>query len=195
MMNYFFEKMKKIFMILFAGLLVPAGLSAQKVYLDGTKVILDLTKEAGMPAGAITATPKTWLDAPVNSNRVPIRNNTENGEINRTVFQKLEIAASDHPVGKTDWAMAFNTCKGLGDGWRLPTQREVMLIWIFREALEDIFNYLDPKGSNFLDDYYWSATEYSTVSSWNITFAYGSTNQIYSTKVDPCAVRCVREVN
>jgi hypothetical protein len=203
--------MKKIFVILLAGLLVPAGMQAQKVYEENGKVILDLTKEAGMPEGAITATSKTDLynNATPNPNGGPITNNIESGTnaINNTVFQKLEIAPHNvnaamgtmgaTPVYTADWVAAFNACKNSthnGDNdWRLPTQRELILIWIFKEALEDIFSNLNPIGSVFSSANYWSATESNASSSWYVTVGSGFT--YYNSKTtDTYRVRCVREV-
>jgi hypothetical protein len=190
--------MKKIVMILFAGLLVPAGLSAQEVYKDASnRVILDLTAAAGMPAGAITNTPKTWTGSPSN-NSGPLTDNGHDGDINAMVFQKLETAPSD--LGTMNWAAAFDGCRTLsynGGGWRLPTQRELYLIWIFREALESIFeNDLSPKGSAFLFANYWCATEANHSFAWEMSF-YNIDTPISSDdiqKTNQIQARCVREV-
>jgi hypothetical protein len=201
-MNYFLEKMKKIFVILFAGLLFPAGLQAQKVYKDGTKVILDLTVAAGMPASAVTTDSKTAQYAganPVNA-VIHITNNLEREIINATVFQKLEIALSDLKNGSTEtfnWATAFTTCRSLSHNgssdWRLPTQRELMLIWIFRPALESVLGSITG-GSNFTNDsYYWGATESGASNASNMIISSGYIYHI--SKENLYRARCVREVN
>jgi hypothetical protein len=215
MMNYFFENMKKIVMILFVGLLASAGLQAQKVYKDASnRVILDLTE--GMPAGAITAVSKTTQYdnlTPTNSGGTLPNNlhNSPNNDpvINTAVFQKLEIAPHDvngvvdergtigiNSTYTTNWATAFKACiKSTHDSgnWRLPTQRELMLIWIFKPALEDIFSDEDINGSAFDTSYYWSATEYpGGANSWSVNFSNGA--MYNNPKENLYRVRCVREV-
>jgi hypothetical protein len=187
--------MKKIFMVLFAGLLVSAGLQAQKVYKDASnRVILDLTKEAGMPEGAITNEPKSWAGrgTPINIGNT-LTGNLETGDINEKVFEKLEIAPSN--LGLMFWAEAFTGCIELvsnGGGWRLPTQRELILIWIFKDALNDIFSDGDINRPPFANGY-WSATEANNLDAWSMIFEYGSVIISYP-KSDERAVRCVREV-
>jgi hypothetical protein len=182
--------MKKICIILFAGLLVSAGLQAQEMYIEGGKVILDMTVATGMPADAITNAAKTW-GTPSNTTG-PLTNNTETGTINEKVFQKLEIALTD--LGTTDWVAALNGCRAPsynGGGWRLPTQRELMMIWIFSDALKDV---LPAVGGTFLSsaDYYWSATERSDLVAWVVDFAGYTT--VNSSKKNLYRVRCVREI-
>jgi hypothetical protein len=81
---------------------------------------------------------------------------------NRKVFKKLRVAVSDASTANVTWAAAAAQCAsysetGATSGWRLPTQRELMAIWIVQDGIKDkyaSFNYL---GNN----YYWSATESS----------------------------------
>jgi hypothetical protein len=220
--------MKKRVMILFAGLLVSAGLQAQRVYIEtdgqGNKkrVILDLTE--GMPAGAITSDSKTVMfnnliaqhGAPSSTSAIWRSENQEGGydetrgEINATVFQKFEIAplnvnAATGTMGATptytaDWAAAFNACKNSthnGDNdWRLPTQRELQMMWIFKEALDTAFSKLSPSGTGnaLLSADYRSATEYNASYAWNVNFGNGYTDYAYKTGSTSYRVRCVREV-
>ncbi len=87
--------MNRIIIILaFVGLLTPAKLNAQKVYLEGTKVVLDLTASTGMPAGAVTSVKKTWPTTGSNT-AGPIANNVVSQTINATVYQKIEVAPYD----------------------------------------------------------------------------------------------------
>jgi hypothetical protein len=181
--------MKKICIILFAGLLVSAGLQAQEVYIEDGKVILDMTVETGMPAGAITAIPKTWTGNPSN-NGDPLSNNTHSGTINEKVFQKLEIAPSD--LGTMTWTAAMTGCKNEGEGWRLPTQRELMMMWIFNDALNDVLEAVEVGGNALSANPYRSATEIDASYVWSVSFGIGATtNQL---KATPYRVRCVREV-
>ena len=204
------------FTALLAGLIVaPAGLSAQEVYkeanasaLGGYRVILDLTVKAGMPAGAVTGTKKytdistasnsTWLINPTDNSTWLI--NSENGSINATMYEKLEIAPGDLNNDATfgagtamDWANAYNRCKNStydGGGWRLPTQRELMMMWIFRLALNGAFNEIG--GLVFVSNYYWSATENYTHHAWCVHFDVGGTYTNGKTRNNQ--VRCVREL-
>lgn len=58
----------------------------------------------------------------------------------------LMIAEYDFPE-KMDWEDAIQVCKDLGEGWRLPTKQEILLIYQNREEI-----------SYYPDDYYWTAT-------------------------------------
>lgn len=171
---------------LLAGFLISAGLHAQKVYKDNNgRVILDLTVEAGMPAGAITTSVKTWTSTPSN-NGGPMPNNNDKGTINATVYQKLEIATQDTP-GTMSWSTAFNECKWLSGNWRLPTLRELMLIYIFKPALESFAGF-----GVFSETTYWSATEINHLEAWYVSFANGITYP--HLKTNSYHARCVREV-
>ena len=181
---------RKLFIILLAGLMVaPAGLMAQKVYnaTGGgyTRLLLDMTD---MPAGAITATSK-GSGATLASVAA-----------NETVFQRLEIAKQDMAgtnaapalaATGTDmtWADANTRCEGLTyngrDNWRLPTQRELMMMWIFRTAINTL------SGTSFYSSYYWSATESNVNDAWYVYFAGGDTYG--NVKATSYRVRCVSE--
>jgi hypothetical protein len=198
--------MKKIVVIVFAGLLVSAGLQAQKVYIEkdgqGNKkrVILDMTKTAGMPAGAITDESKTAIydNITVSNTSLTViaeHNNDTHGDINHRVFQKLEIALTD--LGEMNWVAAFNGCRASSyndGGWRLPTQRELVMMWIFKEALDAAF--LDPSGTGatLSSAVYRSATEGDALSAWAVDLGNGDTEGSNS-KATPSLVRCVREIN
>jgi tyrosyl-tRNA synthetase len=54
-------------------------------------------------------------------------------------------------VGEYTWDEAVDACKKLGDGWRLPTQEELHLMWRNNENI-----------GNFVADYYWSSSESNT---------------------------------
>jgi hypothetical protein len=209
--------MKKIVMIVFAGLLVSAGLHAQKVCIENGKVILDLREAAGMPTDVVTNVSKTArfkeLMNPVLGVGAPLEevlwhiDNQESssvkGEINATVFEKLEVAPKDMNkagvIGGTapmtmDWPTAFNGCINStydNGGWRLPTQRELQMIWIFNDALTIALPAVS--GAALLSVGYRSATEFTASSAWYVDFGIGNTNHL-NDKTFPYLVRCVREV-
>jgi len=58
----------------------------------------------------------------------------------------FEVYPND--LGQMTWDNAMNACDGLGDGWRLPTRLELLLMHINQDGL-----------GGFADSYYWSSTE------------------------------------
>lgn len=196
--------MKRLILtVMFAGLLAPAGLMAQKTYIDGTSVILDLSESAGMPAGAVTTAGKYSSFTP--SATVLGTDNDANGSINATVYYKLEVAPHDltgdgtigSAGGAFTWVNAFNYCKNVNynstTGWRLPTQRELQIMYIFMPALNNLFGDSAVGGTAFSSATYWSSTEHSNATySWYVFFSTGATNTYV--KTNSYRVRCVREI-
>ena len=193
-----------LFTLLIAALMAPAGLMAQRLYKDGSgRIILDMTVAAGMPADAVTNVAKydaTYMSGKTPANSSTLADNTHTGSINATVYEKLEIAPQDMAgsdgspalaaTGTTmRWVSAFNRCRNLpydGGGWRLPTQRELQMMWIFKQGIENF-------GSVFNStNYYWCATEAISVDAWYVSFGNGVTSG--NVKTTNTRVRCVREV-
>lgn len=206
--------MKRILVIIWvSGLFSSTGLMAQKAYKDSEgRYILDLMEEAGMPASSVTNIKKTWKGTP--SIEVALENNFPTGTINAKVYHKLEIApydlntsgeiSSSGPRG-VNWLDSFVGCRDAaydGGGWRLPTQRELIVICIFKSALTDLgasFNLTIAGGQSF----YWSATESSDTGAYTLRFS----NNLHDASLTPYAkstagtpsvigmfARCVREV-
>lgn len=188
------NKMKKFTLIIcIAGFLAPIGLNAQKVYKLGEMVILDMTVEAGMPAGAVTDVSKTQkynADSVIPNDyeltEINGVKNDVNHPLNAKVYQKLGISKLNS--GAKSWVEAFNYCKGIDeDGtWRLPTQRELMMMYIFKSALVELLD------NSFFNSSYWSTTELDNTNTWscnslgNLTWGSKSNNILNS--------RCVREI-
>jgi hypothetical protein len=78
------------------------------------------------------------------------------------------------------WEEAKAYCKSLGDGWRMPTRVELLIMY---EAKEEI------KG--FVDDFYWSSTEYRTTSAYGFRFGVGYASFTY--KIYTYSVRAVKD--
>ena len=57
------------------------------------------------------------------------------------------------PGKKVTWQNAIDYCKSKGEGWRLPTQNELMYYWCVEPSI--------PADSKFSAAEYWSATESS----------------------------------
>ena len=196
--------MKKIlFILLTVVLYAPVGLTAQKMYMQSGKIVLDMTNTGegiGLPAEAVTSTPKYFgVTAVDNSNwLINATDNLPTGTINATMYEKLEIAPQDLGTSGLGagamtmlWDAAFNDCINCtydGGGWRLPTQRELLMMWIFRTKINDF------SGTSFGAGYYWSATEGDADYAWSVNFNNGATNINYSKSYYSYRVRCVREL-
>ncbi|MDD3038672.1 DUF1566 domain-containing protein [Bacteroides sp.] len=185
--------MKKLILIIYCLGLISLGVWAQKAYKKDNKLILDCSASSGFPQRAVEKNKKQKcvLGAPsLTAFRNVSASNPYNSE-NDKVYIKLEVAnynlgthGLNIGVTKMNWVDAYNGCKNLtydGGGWRLPTQRELMMIWIFNSMF--LLN----------SEYFWSATETGVqTQSWYVTFINGMTN--WDAKTSLHYVRCVREL-
>lgn len=135
--------------------------------VDGNPVI----NCEGMRIGSYDTTPK-------GSTKEELR--TE--KANKTLYKRFAVHKNNNG-GKLSWSNAFTACNS---GWRLPTQRELMLMWILSPELA--------KKSGFIELgslYYWSATG-DNPTGWTVFFTSGTTflrdGQITSD------VRCIKEL-
>ena len=188
---------KMILMALFCAATV--SVSAQRVYkadvsgnvtngytatrsANGTSFIIECK---GMPEASYTKTAKPTT-----------QDELKTAETNKKVAYKFEVANEDLTSGgsgtwtdgKTNWENAYAVAIDKGEGWRLPTQRELMLIWLMKEALAK-FN---PLFNSLATGYYWSATEYNANFAWYVGFYNGNTNA--SGKTNSNRVRLVRDI-
>lgn len=165
---------------------------------------------AGMPESAI------WpLGMRLSRNGATIRHTHEKGNgTNINVNGKVPfrfIIAQDDGLSEANWAAAggFNTsanndlqpdgvaattgCASYStnefpNGWRLPTQREMMLLWLFREGINAIYS-----GAPLTADKYWTATEQTTNKAWYMDFSATTPQIIYNSKTSTYKFRCVRD--
>lgn len=72
-------------------------------------------------------------------------------------------------------------------GWRLPTQREMMIIWLFREGINTVYN------SAQLSGRYWSATEKDENKAWYMDFNDTAPGSNAELKTNTYKFRCVRD--
>lgn len=79
------------------------------------------------------------------------------------------------------WEEAKAYCKSLGDGWRMPTRVELLLMY---EAREEI--------GGFASNYYWSSTEDDTTNAWYQKFFFNG-NQNFTNKNYTYYVRAVKD--
>ena len=118
--------------------------------------------------------------------------------------------------GQKTWSDAMSYCDNLTEegysDWRLPSQRELMMIWLLggssnvtsgdkndtgvgsaSKPVNTPYLYQQSGFAAFSAGNYWSDTEYSSNSSlaWYVLFSNGYTNA--SSKTNSYYVRCVRD--
>ena len=95
---------------------------------------------------------------------------------------RFQVAVNDFE-DQMKWEDAKNACIELGNGWRLPTIEELILI---REEL-----YSEGKG-NLKNTTYWSSTEYDLNNAMYISFYWNQVNHVMIHNVGN--VRAVRTI-
>lgn len=140
------------------------------------------------------------------------KGNGENIAVNDKVPYRFIIAPKDGGDGSTvTWAaaMGLNTsanndlaadgsvvgtgCDGyftdeFKDGWRLPTQREMMLMWLFREGINTVYSQ-----NQLTADQYWTATENAEAQAWYLDFSTAAPQSENGAKNTSKKYRCVRD--
>lgn len=107
---------------------------------------------------------------------------------NEKVYKKFEVSKVMNRASFT-WRDAIDLCANSttdGGGWRLPTQRELMLMWVLKGELEATNGFEVFSGIT-----YWSATQHNSAQKWCVLFQNGFTG-VNSTS--PYLVRCIREL-
>jgi hypothetical protein len=95
--------------------------------------------------------------------------------------QTLEFEVYPKDLGRHNWKNAKKVCEDLGDGWRLPTREELHLIWLNKDSI-----------GGFVNNNYWSSTEYNLNNAWVQLFGNGEQNGY--NKNSKYNVRAVRDV-
>ena len=90
----------------------------------------------------------------------------------------FEVYPTD--LGKMNWDEAMKACADLGDGWRLPTRLELLLIHNNQDELD-----------SFALSYYWSSMEFGNFNAWKQDFNDG--NQNSGNKGNTSYVRAIRD--
>ena len=85
----------------------------------------------------------------------------------------------------------YSTTEFPKGSWRLPTQRELMLMWLFREGINTI--YASPPASKLTENKYWSATEQATNKAWYMDFNATTPQSGFISKTTAMYFRCVRD--
>lgn len=76
-------------------------------------------------------------------------------------------------------------------GWRMPTQREMMIMWLFREGINAIYS--TGKIGQDAETRYWTATEDSADKAWYLNFSATVPQSNTQTKATALKFRCVRD--
>lgn len=105
------------------------------------------------------------------------------------VAAKFEIHSHSEEANtelKKGWEAAQEYCEGLGEGWRMPTQRELMLMYVLNDQLSDplLTTTVDSESGSETGEhvFYWSATKDRTqtdqeeYTGWSVCFCNGEDN-------------------
>lgn len=185
-------KLKTFVVAITMTVLSSVVVDAQKVVTDGGKVIIDCS---AMPSGSVTYVKKAKTTTGTNNTAAGTGlDDIASQASNDKVYYRFEVSKTDNNTSITghDWKSAVDICAALTNngGWRLPTQRELHLMSVFRFVLEK-----QPGFVRFYDwSFYWSATQYEkkATESWHVVFRQGNISTY--TKTSLFYTRCVRDI-
>ena len=98
------------------------------------------------------------------------------------ILEQLKFEVYPEDLGKHSWEDAKKVCEDLGDGWRLPTREELLLMYLNKNEI-----------GGFVDASYWSSSEKDNEIAWFQNFLSG--NQYSNYKYVTNYVRAVRSIN
>ena len=182
---------KGLIILIGAIMLFSATAHAQKVVTEGSggtiKVIIDASGISHTTVKKVLTTKATSITS------VPVNDITDlaSQKSNEMVYKKFEVSKVDNST-RVYWLDAINLCANLtyngSTGWRMPTQRELMLIWVLHNDLKALGTIFSP----FILGGYWSSTEITSTVSMYVSFATGYTGDLG--KIASTRVRCVRDI-
>ena len=102
---------------------------------------------------------------------------------NKIIIGSLEVMKED--LGVMEWEQAEQACENLCNGWRLPSLKELEIVYKNRIQI-----------GGFEEDHYWSSSEPLDVSISNamMIIRFGIGDQFYNGKQTPNHVRAVRDL-
>ena len=62
--------------------------------------------------------------------------------------------------------------------WNLPALGELMLMAKYKTEINELITSMFGNQNIFINDWYWSSTEYDASSSWSVSFNYGNVGTI-----------------
>lgn len=138
------------------------------------------------------------------NDRIPLRfivatedvmNNNADWGVVQGVRSGLSNNDPTFPNAQNTGCRKYGTAGQPGEGrtWRVPTQRELQLMWMFREPIGLIYKE-NPMEETGKKKKYWSATEKGTDQAWFFVFAPGMPNCDAQSKIMASGmVRCVSD--
>lgn len=173
---------KKVIMFVIAGLMLcSAGHGQVVVTGDDGEVIIDCS---GMKPSSYMATPK-----PRTATGTDLADDLSSSMNNAKVSKRFEVSITEDKRLES-WSVAMALCAGKSGGnWRLPTQREIVLMWVLKPELEKVSGFEKFSGT------YWSATKYYKFPEgniWCMSFFYGSPSTQPQNGLG--FIRCVRDL-
>lgn len=126
------------------------------------------------------------------NNTTTLRNNDTGGtiKIGRLEVMETDLMEMETGKGHMHWHKAKKACARLGDGWRLPTKEELMILYENKDII-----------GGFINLAYWSSSEAGFVTysnfgrkycAWIQSFKYGKQNKT-AKEMYRCRVRPVRD--
>ena len=202
--------MKKVILAVFATVAVAGSAGAQ----SGVKYPYVTVENGGVVV--VLRDSKGGIDeSSLFSSRVTASKTGNEASADNRMSRKFRVQKSD--PGKKTWSDAMSYCDNLTEegysDWRLPSQRELMMIWLLggssnvtsgdkndtgvgsaSKPVNTPYLYQQSGFTAFSADFYWSATEASTGSSgaWRVYFGSGYAS-FNGTKTYSDYVRCVRD--
>lgn len=163
--------------------------------IEGTNIIVSRDDNGGVKESSLRQ--ETLTETPSHSQ----------GDVINRVYSRIQVACSRPDDAEAmPWSEAADYCRNLQEdgytNWRVPTQRELMLIYVMNDKLADGLYRLDPRPNPPDPDlavFYWSATEDEHTSDyWSLGLS--DRNPTKEGQVKPYSgsalnyVRCVRDV-
>lgn len=200
--------MKKMILTVFAAVAVAGSAGAQSgvqyPYVtneNGGAVVVLRDSEGGIDTASLF------------SSRLTETMTGDTGGPNNRMSRKFRVQKGQIKSNLKNWAEAINYCDSLSEdgysNWRLPTQRELMIIWMLGGSEHAKTGYLDENNNPIetslsrqrlyeIEDFeqnrayisYWSSTTRYEMP-YEVAFHNGETNYIETSAAN--GVRCVRD--
>lgn len=205
--------MKKMILVVVAAVAVAGSAGAQ----SGVKYPYVTSENGGVIV--VLRDSKGGIDeASLFSSRVTASKTGNEASTDNRMSRKFRVQKAQSQSSTVSWSDAVSYCDNLNEegysDWRLPSQRELMMIWILggnsngtkgdkndtgvgiaSKPVNTPYIYQQSGFTAFSADTYWSATGLSTVSSYAlyVHFTGWDTSCSYSPKTTSYYVRCVRD--
>ena len=203
--------MKKVILAVVAAVAVAGSAGAQ----SGVKYPYVTVENGGVVV--VLRDSKGGIDeSSLFSSRVTETKTGNEKSTDNRMSRKFRVQKAQSQSSTVTWSDAVSYCNNLNEegktDWRLPTQRELMLIWLLggnsnvtsgnknntgvgsaSKPVNTPYIYQQSGFTAFSASDSWSATEYSSSSSfaWCVDFSNGSTG--YGSQNSSFYVRCVRD--